>query len=288
MPAEPPAADPVPVSLPAPAEPARLAPESVPPPEPPLGAADVETPSEPDDESPAEELERFVTRQVEEWRPEDREKATDPARRERRRSIVLAARERAAADIAAGRPRVMTCGTVTGGRPDVDPRTGFRRFDHGCMVFRDVALETLAYNAEIEREWRAGRIRSGSFLDRFVTADQARAWLAARGVTLAAGDEGVRTPNGEGVVRIPEKPCGSWSDGVGEGGCYDIDRPSERTKRVPGWPSLMGSEARVAFREDGLVYVVAYPAHATEWTSCHVFDTATGLHLHTLDSRDRR
>ena len=101
---------------------------------------------------------------------------------------------------------------------------------------------------------------------------------------LRRGDKGVSVPGGTGVIRIPEEPSGSWRSSDGTAGMsFDIERPSAKARRVPGWPSLDEPTALLAFREDGAVYVVAQPADPARWTTCHVFDTATGYHLHTIE-----
>lgn len=244
----------------------------------------------PAEETPEAELERFATTRVEAWLKRDRKAPVPEAERERRRQVVLEVRARVEADIAAGTPRMYRCGTTIGGASDVDAKTGFRYREFGCLILGDEPLETAAYNSAILRAWRAGRVKAGSFLDRFVNAADATAWLRSRGRVITRGGEGVEIPGGKGVVRIPQESCGSWSSpGKGESGeLFDIERPSARERRVPGWPSLWSEAALIAFREDGAVYIVAEPAGAQRWERCHVFDAATGYHLHTLTTgRDR-
>jgi hypothetical protein len=135
----------------------------------------------------------------------------------------------------------------------------------------------------ILRAQAEGRI-DGTFRDRFVSAADAADWLRSAGRVLRRGGEGVEIPGGSGVVRIPQEAVGS---GGSSGVLLDIERPSVK-ERSPGWPSLSTESALLAFRPDGAVYVIAEPADPEAWTECHVFDTATGYHVHTLYRDEQR
>jgi hypothetical protein len=231
------------------------------------------------------ELERLVTTEADAWSLLRRLDPWRAEEREHRREVVLAARARAEDDIASGEPRIMLMGLTTSDCPDVDPNTGYRYLNLGCTISEDDPLDGMAYNLAIHRARREGRIPTGSFHDRFVTLADATAWLRTRGTRIERGGEGVPVPGSEVRVRIPSDPCGSRGGGDD---LFDIDRPSIDKRRVPGWPSLGTPSALVAFREDGKAYVVAEPADVEAWTTCHVFDTATGLHLHSLHRPSER
>jgi len=127
------------------------------------------------------------------------------------REVVLRRGRGPVADIAADGPRIVTFGLTLGDASDVDPRTGFP-YRYLAAASRGRPLDAAAYNAAILRARAEGRIKTGSFLDRFATEASASAWLRERGRVLGQRGTAVEIPGGRrGSCASRGSRVASWS-----------------------------------------------------------------------------
>jgi len=183
------------------------------------------------------------------------------------------------ADIATGKPGLLTIGLLGPDHSPLDPASGLPRYSVGCVVSGEATARVDAYNGVILAALRDGRLRGMTFEDRVTSREAAAARFAAEGGTVVEmGGPAADSPGGRFRVEVAPRNL------MGHMGPYVFVTDTATGER--GELIYLGEpRGRVLFDAGGRTLLVRDDRFRTTRT----FDLARRLDLQTFpDLRDER